>query len=366
MSTVNEPSSSIDLYADTQTAQYQNDDRLHSDADSIRRYFGVNAYERDRYRFPHVFPNMLEHVWDGDPVGAEQDKGGTDCLIRGKPGRGKSTLLLHLSLRLLEINNEKVVWRGSTTRSEWLPFAPWTKLCLPEGVDVSARLEPKDPTDDVIDDVDLTDVVREVVRYKNPEHLNREILTPGQFHVVMPDPQMQGCQRIYEEASEKEYEDLEFGVEDPDNHWWFAWLLARTELGPHDWTTLIFDEIGDLAPQSARKDDYGSYQKVELLKDVFVDARKFGLSLFTAGHTEQDIHQMIRHKIRWRIQTPQESNPTSKNDIVGFNQIPMETDIMSNAQIGTILAYNERNFEKLSYPHYPSPVDYSLKISMET
>jgi hypothetical protein len=354
----------IDLEFDTYTAQYQNNNNYHTDADSIRREFSISQYDRSVYEYLNAFPDMIEHVWDGEPRGATSSKGGTDGLIRGKPGTGKSKWLIHLALRLIEINNEKVVWRGSTTRSEWLPLAPWVRLCLPASAkDVSAVLVPKDPTDDRIE-VDIEDVAREVVYYDGPEQLNRELLKQGQIHVVYPDGAMTGCQKIYQNAPEKQYEDLEFTPDDPAKHWWFAWILSRIEDGPHDWTSLILDEIGDLAPQMARKDEYSTYQKIELLKDCFVDARKFGLSLFLAGHTEQDIHQMVRHKIRWRIQMPGESNPVSKSDVVGFNSVPMETDFMSHAPVGQILVYNQQNFEELAYPNYPSPIDYTLRVEL--
>lgn len=355
----------IGIEFDTYTAQYQNNSNYHTDASSIRRRFSVSEYDRGLYEYQNVFPDLLEHVWEGEPRGATASKGGTDALIRGKPGSGKSSWLRHLALRLAEVNGEKVVWRGSTTRSEWLALAPWTRLCLPaSATDVTAVLVPKDPTDDRIE-VDVEDVAREVVYYSDPEQLNHDLLKPGQIHVVYPDGQMTGCQAVYESSPEKQYEDLEFSRDDPDKHWWFAWMLSRIEGGPHDWTSLILDEIGDLAPQMARKDEYGTYQKIELMKDCFVDARKFGLSLFLAGHTEQDIHQMVRHKIRWRIQMPGESNPVSKSDVVGFNSVPMETDFMSHAPVGQILVYNQQNFEELAYPHYPSPIDYTLKIEMQ-
>lgn len=346
------------------TRQMTGDSRRHTDADSIRRHFGVPEFDESKYSYPHVFPNMIYHCHDGGPAGKETDKGGTDCLIRGKPGRGKSTLLLHLSLRVMSLNNEAVIWRGSTTRSEWLPFAKWARVCIPSGMDVSARLKPKDPTKDPIE-VDLDDIVREVVRYDDPEHLNHECIQQGMFHVIYPDPEMTGCQAIYESADEKEYEDMGFAQENPDSHWWFAWLLSRIENGPHFWMTWILDEVGDLVPQSAQKDSHATYQKVEMFKDCFVDARRFGLSIYAAGHSETDIHEKIRRKMRWRIQTPMESNPTSKSDVIGFNSIPMESDFMSSASVGEILCYNERNFELLSYPEYPSPLDYTLKLSFE-
>lgn len=370
----------IDVEFDTQTAQYQDHRGYHTDADSIRRAFGIPPYERDRFEEykRNVFPNLVEHVWDGPPQGATRDKGGTDILATGKPGSGKSSWARYLSARVMEINDEKVVWRGSTARSEWLPFAPWTRLCLPAGVDIKAFLDPRVPTDPPHEDIDLSNLVREVVYYDDVRHLNRDLLKPGQFHVVYPDPRMRGLQDVYRAADEKQYEtpgpkerERFFHPEDPSKHWWFGWVLDRIERGPHHFTTLILDEIGDIAPQSASKDAYGTFQKVELLKDCYVDARKKGLTIFAFGHAEVDIHQLIRHKIRWRTAMAGSANPTTKSDVVGFDRVPMDAEFSSSMDPGDLLVYNEQNFDDLTYADTPgskslppSVQNYKLKLSL--
>lgn len=349
------------------TREATGDSRRHSDTDSMRRHFGIAPWDRAAFSWPTVIPNCLEKAWS-PPV--DEDAGGTDLLMTGKPGKGKSTLLDYLAVRDVEANRSKVVWRGSSSRSEWLALAPWTRLCLPKGVPISARLESKDPTEDAVDlDVDdLDKIVREVVRYEDPIHLNRELLKEGVVHVVYPDPRMRGCQAIYEASDERTYDPPTnralFDEEDPVAHWWFAWVLARVEHGPHHWTTWVCDEVGDLAPQSAQKDAFGSYQKVELLKDTWVDARKFGLSIYLAGHSETDIHQMIRRKIRWRVQMRGTANPTSKSDVVGFESIPMNADLTSRMTVGQALMYTETNFEKFAWKDMPTGHSYKLKIKV--
>ncbi|MFD1599370.1 ATP-binding protein [Halobellus rarus] len=351
------------------TQQATRDSRRHTDARSMREAFGIPRWDRDRFEYASVMPDCFEHSWDAPP---NESNGGTDFLARGKPGKGKSTLANYLAVRQLELNDEKVVWRGSASRSEWLPLSPWTRLCLPEGVDVTARLEGKDPTQPPVElDVDeLEEIVREVVRYRDPVHLNQELLKPGMFHVVYPDPRMRGCQAVYEDSPERTVEtpasrDELFAAGDPAGHWWFAWALSRVEHGPHHWTTWICDEIGDLCPQSAKKDAFGSYQKVELLKDTWVDLRKFGVSVFAFAHSEKDVHQMIRHKLRWRIQMPGTANPTKAGDIVGFESIPMHSDMTSRMPVGQALMYTETRFEKFGWKDMPSASDYKLKIRLE-
>jgi hypothetical protein len=364
----------------TSSRQYTGDQRRHDDYEDICREFGVpqralwDVYtEAEAQQYSHVeagelklekylVPNYTHHAWEYDDT--KMLAGGTDFLAVGPPGSGKSTMALNHTVRLLEENNEKVVWRASTARSEWLPFAPWARVCLPEGVDVSARFVPKVPTQEGFD-VDLAEIVREVVRYRSPTHLNQELLKEGQFHVVYPDPKMRGIQSIYEATQEKQYDGLEFSADDPLNHWWFGYILARVERGPYHWTSLMFDEIGDIAPEAARNDEYAHYQKVELFKDCMVDARKTGLSIFMFGHTESDIHSMIRRKIRWRVAMSGKANPTKSSQVVGFNNVPMNENLASNQAVGWMMPYNESRFDYpgVRFANFPDPVDMTLKVS---
>jgi hypothetical protein len=367
------PDPTAEIEHDTNTREFLADPhvRQHTDADALRRLYGRAEYNRESYREykRHVYPGMLEHHWSGPPEGATRAQGGTDCLATGEPGSGKSTWNLHLAMRLMEINEEIVVWRGSTARSEWLPFAPITRVALPAGVDVDATLVPKDPREEYVEDVAMSDIAREVVRYDSPQHLNRELLEPGMFHVVYPDPEMAGCQRVYQASGEKQYDppagrETLFGPEDPANHWWFAWVLDRVENGPNHWTSVILDEIGDIAPQTARKDSFGTYQKVELLRDSFADARKFGLSLFASGHNEGDIHSKVRKKMRWRVQMPGGANPTRAGQVAGFESVPMDRTMTQDWSLGTLLVYNERHFDKIKIGPIESPISHELKLSM--
>jgi hypothetical protein len=129
--------------------------------------------------------------------------------------------------------------------------------------------------------------------------------------------------------------------------------------------TWICDEIGDLVPQNARKDEFATYQKVELARDLWVDARKKNLTILSWGHSEVDVHQMLRHKVRWRIQMPGRANPTSKGDLVGFGSVPMDFDVASQMRIGEGLMYTERHFQRFRWPEYEDATDYKLKISQK-
>jgi hypothetical protein len=367
---------------DTQSRQYTGDQRCHDDANDMKLEHGIPSVDWDacwsrseaaRKEFAEagerkwkkkLLPNIIRHAYDPDE--SWKAAGGTDLLSVGEPGSGKSNFALWLSQRLMESNDEKVVWRASTSRSEWLPFAPWARVCLPKGVDVRAEFVPKIPTQDGFE-VKLEEIVREVVRYNDVVDLNKRILKPGMFHVIYPDPRMRGCQWVYEQDQEKQYEGLEFSGNDPINHWWFGWMHARVSQGPHHFSSILFDEIGDIAPESASKDEFAHYQKVELLKDCWVDARKYGHSIFAFGHSEADIHSMIRRKIRWRATMAGTTNPTSAGGIVGFGKVPMNHDIMSARDVGDILVYNEGEFQypPLNTTHIESPTSMTLKVTYE-
>ncbi|MBV0925014.1 ATP-binding protein [Halomicroarcula limicola] len=349
------------------TQQATGDTRRHTDADSIRREFGIPAWDRSKFAFDKVIPNYVERHWQ-PPTG--ESVGGTDFLATGKPGSGKSTLGCYFATRDIEVNNSMHVWRGTSSRSEWLPLAPWVTLCLPKGADVSVRLESKLPSEPsvTLDVDDLDRIVREVVYYEDPVHLCHDILERGSIHVVYPDPTLRGCQAVYEESDEKQYDAPSrgqlFHEEDPATHWWFGFILARVEHGPLDWTTITLDEIGDIVPQSVQKDQFGSYQKAEMLKDSWVDARKTGLTLNLYGHDEVDIWDGVRRKIRWRIQMPGRANPTTAGNLVGFESVPMHTDQTSMMDVGQALMYTETNFEAFAWSDIPTPHSYKLKITV--
>lgn len=339
----------------------------HTDARDIRQTFGFPPFNPGSSRYPQLTEDCLIHEWE--PQGERDAYGGTDWFAVGKPGSGKSTLALAWSAHLMEQNRETVVWRGSERRAEWLPFAPWATVAIPAGVSVSAHFEKRDPSSEKVE-VRLEDVVRDVVRYRDPVHLNQDLLQPGQFHVVYPDPDMTGLQAIYEKSDytvePPADRDALFHPEDPNEHWWFGWAIARIEEGPYSWCSWICDEVRDLLKEGARNDQFGTYQKIELYTEAYSDFRKYGLSAFKLGHREQDLHSMVKDKIRWRISMPKSANPTSKGQVGGFEAVPMKADQTSKWQVGRALIFNESKFERITWPDIPSPVgDWKLKVRLD-
>lgn len=347
-----------------------------TDAEEIRHRFGIPQFKNDFHWSP--FPNCLIHESATEDRGTSH-VGGSNFLAVGEKGSGKSTWGLYWATRLMEVNDEAVVWRGSPTRSEWLPLKPWTRLFLPSGAEADASWKPIDISG-VVDDskATLEDQVREVVYYDDPRDLNDQ-LEPGTFNVVYPDPSFGGCKEIVDESeyfdgsvewvpSWSADEDQE---ETPLVHWWFAWSIARIEYGPYFWTSLIFDETADLAPESARADTHETYEKVRSLRRVMADSRKFHFSLYWLAHHEQNLHSKIRRTIQWRLSMPDgTANPCKEHNDrppVGFNQIPMIHDKLSSRPVGNLIFWTETNFNAISWsdiPDWPEDETRWLKISL--
>jgi len=75
-------------------------------------------------------------------------------------------------------------------------------------VDVSARFVLKVPTQDGFE-VELEDVVREVVRYQNPHHLNHELSgRTASSTSCIPTRRCAASKEIYADTQEKQYDGL--------------------------------------------------------------------------------------------------------------------------------------------------------------
>jgi hypothetical protein len=372
----------------------------HTDADEIRRFHSIPRFDLgDFKKYEAPYANCLVHTVDGKYFG---HVGGTNALAVGEKGSGKSTLGLHISTRLIDdavripgwahpdddvpddgaetvsIDPDAVVWRGQPAASEWLPLKKWTVLHPPANADIEATWESNDMRNTQKQAADLADEVREVRYYEDPIDLNKS-LEVGTFNVVYPDPSFTGCEEIMRDS---DYcpEPVPFtpawkagGGDEvtPLVHWWFAYLTARLEYGPYDWTAVVFDEAADLAPQGARADKNDTYTKVKTLRKVMAQSRKHYLTLLMFCHHEQNVHSKVRRTFNWRINMPDgTANPCDNNNDnppVGYSQIPMLADMMSDKPVGYGLFWNETNFTRFRWddvPEFPEDESRWLKISL--
>lgn len=337
---------------DDPPARYE---QRHSDADEIRRKFGISAYKSEKWEsYEHPYPNCLEHTAEGDNWG---HPGGTNFLATAGKGAGKSTFALWWSARLMEVNNEAVVWRGVSGRSEWLPFAEWTTLFLPKNVDQEPIWKPRNmmrPNEG--EAADLENVVREVVRYEDPIEINDK-LKPGTFNVVYPDPSFTGCDEIMRDSDYVGKKvtftpiwEAEDGGGTPVDHWWYAYFVSKLEYGPWDWTSIVFDEVQDFAPQDASNTENAkTHALVESLRKIIDQSRKFWLSIFFFAQGEEDLHAKIRRTMQWRVSLPDESGNPTKNDSapLGFSDIPMKKNMLKEKGPGFIVLWTPANFTRL-------------------
>lgn len=346
-----------------------------SDAYEIRHRYGIPRFDESEFEYP-VYPDCVIHEMDPERTSSE---GGTDCLIIGERGCGKTTHSLHKACRLMDENGEKVVWRGSSMRSGWLPLKHWTTLWLPEHAGVTAHwMTDSHGTQGT---ADLEGAVREVRTYADPGDLLEQLgATPrGTFHVVYPDPSFSGCRRVFRDtdrASEMPTFRPKWMADGDETatpvvHWWYALAIARVDQGPFEWHALIFDEVGDLTPADAKEDEHSTYSKLSAFRSAMADSRRARFSLFMVGHHEENLHHKIRREFKWRVSmpdgTPNPRKSRASSIPVGFKTVPMETDIVGDREIGTALMYTQSNFTLYRWPDIPGePEDQQrwLKISL--
>lgn len=366
------------------TQDYLTEDDLrqrpnYSDAKEIRVAAGIPPFwkvEEQLASYQHPLPDAIIHTDKGSRYG---HAGGTNWLAVGGKGSGKSTLALWLSTHLLEQNDETVIWRGAEARSEWLPFKRWTTLYLPAGCDIEATWRPESiRRRDETRPADLEDVVREVKRYDGIKDLLSQ-LESHEFAVVYPDPEFRGCNEAMRESTyvqkEIEYNTRE-SAEKPSDvtglvYWWIAFGVGVLEGwgGGYHWTSLVFDEVADLLPQSAEAD---AWDYVEVFRKIIDDSRKYGFSLFAFGQDEADVHEKVRRKFQWRVAMPDDDgNPAQEDGVsppVGFSNIPMKNNKLRQKGPGHGYCWKPGNFTPFRWqdiPDWEEDADRKLKINIK-
>lgn len=369
----------IAIGADLWSAEITGHHNAHTDVKAFQTNYPLARYDPTRWRKSGdgwgVVDDLIEHYWLGQPQG--QTAGGIFAFINGPPGKGKSTLLRTLAMRFAEANGhrtgERVIWRGSPSRSEWLALAPWVRLVLPANARVSAKFKPKRPTDSVLRDVNLGNIVREVVWYDDPVDAIEQSRAGG-ISVVYPDPTFHGAERMYRRIPNRTVDspakrDELFDSGDPLPHWWIAALLAAVD--GRDASTpvsFLWDEIKEIATEGAMKDAYGSYQKIhDLGGDLSADARKKGVTIVGAGHGEAAVSAEWRRKIHYRVHTAGREAPPSAAGLKGFGSTPFFHNVNKSKDPGEGVIFDSENFEELAWPNVQTPLpEYDLQIEVRS
>lgn len=336
----------------------------------------IHLSETDKWRLdfedysglPRVRRQTFEYLAnEHTPVSVSdlEATGGTDALIYGPMGRGKTTVVQTFIARLMEINNEAIVWRGTGQRSEWLPFAPWTIACLPEGVEYDVQLAP--PEDDLgfseaaqFDpaDVDLEDIVWKVKRYSSIEDLNHNVLVPGAFHVVFPDPMHRGAHRATVDAEETKvleytgaHESDDPAEVTPPKHWWFAWLVHHNSFGRSMRVAWVCDEASNIFEDHASNDDHGLADAIKAVSQNYVDFRRNGLSFVLLTQKPFEISWYIRKKMRWAVTLSGASNPVNE-EVIGVTP-PMTSEFTSGWDLGKAIIWTGGEYADFDWDAIP-------------
>jgi hypothetical protein len=324
----------------------------------------IRLEENELSELPKQRRLVFEWLAERPEIVSDLRVGGTDFLAHGPKGSGKSTFAMTWVARVLEINNEAVVWRGSSARSEWLPLRPWATVCLPAGINAEAVLDPPSDQMDPIE-VDLEAAVRDVVRYDDVRDLNENVLQKGGFHVVYPDPRFRGCDEVFQEADEisssiehvsawdAARDDDDVDDVTPVEMWWFAWAIGKIEFGPPYAISWFCDEIGNLFPEHASNDYHDQFARIEALRNKYVDARRNNFSLYGIGHDPEDEHSLMRKKQRWRVTMNGVDNPTGES-VVGMGEAPMRKQYTANQTLGEGLFWNKQNFAEFEWSDTPA------------
>lgn len=313
-----------------------------------------------------TFEYLVDDDTSVDPSDLETT-GGSDFLIHGPMGRGKTTSVQTFIARIMEINAEPVVWRGTPQRTEWLPLAPWTKVCLPHGVDFKTLLAPPEGDSGWSDvefeaqEVDLEDIVWKVERYSDLDDLNNNVIEQGAFHVVYPDPKFRGAERITREASEcpvLEYTTVWEADEPedvtPTSHWWFSWLIHHNVNEERSLsTTWVCDEASNLFKHHASNDKHnGLSDRIDAVSQQYVDFRRNGLTFVLLTQKPREISWMIRKKMRWGVTLSGTDNPTGSDEVIGVRP-PMRTEMTSSWPLGKGLFWTSGQYTEFGWDDIP-------------
>jgi hypothetical protein len=326
-------------------------------------------------RYPQYRAKLLEWIADEQRrVNAVRAVKGTDMFVHGEPGGGKTTLAQSMVLWRMQVNNETCIWAesvdesGTNERTEWLPFAPWTTLCVPAGMGTTVRIVPEDVTVDGFE-VALEEIARDVIRYDSIQDLMGQLI-PGQFYVVFPDPLHRGCEAVSKFNYFNHRETTPSGEPGPDrptdaDQWWFAFVAHRIsgDVFPHP-TYINLDEAGNILDADASKDIHEHYEKIKWFRDKYADARKKGLSFSYQAHALSEVHRFARQKIRWRL-TMNGNAPPIGRKLPGDRSCPIETDLTSDMKAGRAMAWKAPHFAEVRWPNLKGETKLDAEVSID-
>ena len=206
--------------------------------------------------------------------------GGTNVLITGSKGAGKTTLMLRLAEKLEE--NEKVIWRGMFS-CQWFFSTIPVHLILPTKNVTVTVIDPAGSYNDLPPE----DVVEKVSYVNSPEDIYKKLRKGYLNTVYLLD--------IYE------WLDV------------FDVLLHRKNV---DWISILFDEIEDLFPLNPSGE---VWRLVEKGAQQIKEFRKNNISLYAATQKISDVDYRILNKINYFVYL--RGAKVAKNSIVSQKRV---------------------------------------------
>ncbi|QLH83215.1 hypothetical protein [Halosimplex pelagicum] len=326
-------------------------------------------------RYPPYRAKVMEWLAD-DPDRASDIRSvkGTDLLVHGEPGGGKTTLALSQILWRMQVNNETCIWAesvdesGTNERTEWMAFAPFATLAIPAGLDTRVRIVPEDATVDEFE-VRPEDIARDVIRYESVQDLMAQLM-PGQFYVIFPDPLHRGCSEVSQFNYFNHRQTTPVDEEGPNqptdaDQWWFAFVAHRISGDVFVHPTFInLDEAGNILDPDAEKDIHQHYQMIKWFRDKYADARKKGLSFSYQSHALSEINSFARQKIRWRL-TMNGNAPPIGRTLPGDRKCPLNTDLTSDMDEGMGVSWKAPHFAQVKWPNLKAQAKLDAEVSID-
>lgn len=252
-------------------------------------------------RQPNLWGNLL--------LERDIDFGGTNTLVLGRLGSGKTSLLVHIFKRLLELQEEDgrpeefLWWRGQKS-------CQWAKLnglidkeiFAPEGMDI------KFLTEDGEKDIDIA-------RYKNYEDL-LEKRKLGQVNVVYFG---------------------DFGS--------IINFIERVQERSFEWHSFAVDEADNIAPWPASGDVHDRAMKAT---DIVKETRKNKTSFYANTQGWGNLHWALKYKFMSKIFLVGSPNPKDS---------PVWKSAIRGLRLGEGWLSSGGQFQKISFPAYPTKED---------
>lgn len=255
-------------------------------------------------------PDLMDEI----VLARNKDHGAPTCLITGRLGSGKTSLLADLALEIHKLReeedrpeNEKLFWRGQES-------CQFMKL---------------------YGEIDYKILVPETTK----------VTFVGENGINLKKYKFGTIPELYEKAEPEKLNVIYISYEELID--FMDWLQKTT----FEWNSFFCDEVEALAPQGVGGKRFDQNMRVA---NILKEARKYYLSFYSTTQGHQDIDWRVRSKIMAYIQLagspPMERSPVYKSALQALD-------------VGEAWVSVGGNYEKFEYPPYVTKHDIKARIS---